>query len=107
MSELLQFLYKIQPTREDMLAEGHTPEEAQITSEHFEYLRRLTAEGVVILAGRTLNTDSSSFGIVILQTSSEDEARSIMNNDPGVRKGLMKAELYPYRIALMVNAIEE
>lgn len=84
-----------------MLTEGPTPEEA--VGEHFAYLQRLLAEGVVILAGRTLNADESSYGIVIFEAGSEDEARAIMHGDPDVRQGVMCAELSPYRIALMAK----
>jgi len=96
-----QFIYVIQPTRPVMLSEGSTHEEDQIISEHFDYSKSLTDQGVVILAGRTLNTDENSFGIVIIQAATEDEAKEIVNNDPAVRQGVMRAELYPYRIALM------
>lgn len=103
MSDIAQYLYKIQPTRPGMLAEGPTPEEEAIVSQHFAYLQRLLAEGVVILAGRTLNTDESSFGIVIFQARSPEEARRVMDEDPAVQTGVMRAELYPYRVALMAN----
>ena len=56
---------------------------------------------MVLLAGRTLNTDPSSFGIVILTADTEQEARRIMHNDPAVKARVMRAELYPYRIALL------
>lgn len=97
----LQFLYRIQPTRAAMLTAGPTPEEQAIVGQHFNYLKDLTAKGVVILAGRTLNTDESSFGIVIFRAESEEAARAIMNGDPAVAKGVMKAALFPYRVALM------
>jgi uncharacterized protein YciI len=64
-------------------------------------LKDLKEKGVVILAGRTLNTDSSSFGIVIFRVDSEDAAHKIMENDPAVVNRVMRAELYPYRIAFM------
>lgn len=94
------FLYKIQPTRPEMLTDGATPDEEQAISEHFEYLQKLVASGVVLLAGRTLNTDASSFGIVIFLADSEAQARQIMQQDPAVSRRVMHAELYPYRIAL-------
>jgi len=96
-----EFLYRIQPSRAEMLTNGPTPEESVIVSEHFEYLKRLADEGVVVLFGRTLNTDPSCFGIVIFRAESEDAARRIMENDPAVRQGVMRAELFPYRIAGM------
>ena len=96
-----QYLYRIQPTRPAMLREGTTPQEAEIVGEHFDYLRDLTARGVVLLAGRTLNTDDSSFGIVIFEAESEAVARAVVESDPAVRAGVMRAELFPYRIALL------
>ena len=53
--------------------------------------------------GRTLNTDESSFGIVIFRARSEEAARAVMNADPAVQAGGMRARLFPYRIALMAN----
>jgi len=100
MSDPSLFLYRIQPVRPEMLSVGETAEEEQTISEHFSYLKDLTEAGVVLLAGRTLNTDHSSFGIVIFSASSEEEARQIMLDDPAVKRRVMRAELYPYRIAL-------
>jgi uncharacterized protein len=88
-----------------MLSVGSTPEEDQIISQHFAYLKDLTDAGVVYLAGRTLNIDPSSFGIVILTASSEQEACQIMQNDPAVKQQVMRAELYPFRIALSATNI--
>ena len=105
MSLVTHYLYKIQPTRLEMLIQDPTPEEEAIVSEHFAYLEQLTEQGVVVLAGRTLNTDASSFGIVILRTHSEEAARDIMHNDPAVKHHMMRAELYPYRIALAAKAL--
>ena len=101
MSESDQYLYKIQPTRQEMLSEGPTPEEEGVVGEHFTYLQELTARGLLILAGRTLNTDESSFGIVIFRAFSEEAAQKVMENDPAVRQDVMKAEIFPFRIALM------
>ena len=103
MVETQEYLYVIQPTRGEMLSAGPTQREEEIVSQHFAYLEALTGRGVVILAGRTLNTDESSFGIVIFRAESEEAARAIMNADPAVQAGVMRARLFPYRIALMAN----
>jgi len=79
---LAQFLYRIQPIRHDMLANGSTEFETRTVSEHFNYLKQLTNEGVVILAGRTQTTDYSSFGIVLFNPETVEAAREIMMNDP-------------------------
>jgi uncharacterized protein YciI len=94
------FLYRIQPTRLGMLTEGPTDREARIVGEHFSYLERLVAKGTVLMAGRTLNADESTFGIVVFLAESEAQARELVRNDPAVENGLMRAELFPYRVAL-------
>jgi uncharacterized protein YciI len=95
-----QYLYRIAPTRPTMLTEGLTPEEERVISDHFAYLEAGVAEGVVLLAGRTLNTDASTFGIVILRAATEAEARRRMEADPAVQRGVMSAALFPFRVAL-------
>jgi uncharacterized protein YciI len=84
-----------------MLTEGPTERESEITSQHFAYHKGLVEKGVVILAGRTLNDDESTFGIVILNAKTEEIAQGIVANDPAVREGVMRAELFPYRVALI------
>lgn len=103
MSDLSQFLYRIQPTRPEMLSGESTPDEDRIVGEHFAYLKDLAAQGTVILAGRTLNTDPSSFGIIIFLAESEAAAETIVQNDPAVQQGVMNAELFPYRVAILEN----
>ena len=100
MEETRHYLYRIQPTRYEMLTEGATPEEDEIIGEHFAYLEGLTMEGVAILVGRTLTTDQDTMGIVIFTARSDGEARALMNADPAVSKGVMRAKLFPFRIAL-------
>lgn len=101
------FLYKIQPVRPEMLTEGGTPEEDALIGQHFAYLQRLTEAGVVFLAGRTLNTDPTSFGIVVFHAADEGAARQIMHADPAVQARVMRAELYPFRVALLAKPHNE
>ena len=96
---MMQFLYKITPSRLGMVIEGPTDGEAAIITKHFNYLKSLTDQGTVLLFGRTQNSDANTFGITIFRAASEDEARSIMNSDPAVKGGVMRAELYPYKVA--------
>lgn len=101
MPPKLEYLYKIQPTRPAMLVDGPTERESEIVTQHFDYLNELLAAGTLILAGRTQNTDESSFGIVIFRVASDEEAQKIMEDDPAVQQGVMRAELFPYRVALI------
>ena len=96
-----QWLYLLKPTRLGMVTEGPTPKEAEVVSRHFAHLEALTEKGVMILVGRTQNEDESTFGIAIFEAEDNSAAREIMESDPAVREGVMKAELYPYKVALM------
>jgi uncharacterized protein YciI len=91
------FMYVLHPLAFDTLDEM-TETHQRIARTHFEYLKRLSAEDAVVVAGRT---EKAEIGIVVLETDSESSARSIMENDPAVKHGLMKATLYPYRLALL------
>lgn len=96
-----EYLYHIQPTRLAMLTEGAAPEEEELVSQHFAYLQGLLAQGKLILAGRTQHAGDDTFGVIIFRSESDEAARQIVENDPAVKGGVMRARLYPYRVALM------
>ena len=95
-----EFLYKLQLVRGDMLRTGPTEAEQAAVAEHFAYLQGLNAQGVIILVGRTLTTDEKTMGLAVFRAESEDAARQIMNADPAVKKGVMTATLYPFKVVL-------
>jgi len=68
--------------------------------EHVSYLKEKTDRGIVLLAGRTQNVDESCFGIVVFRAETKEEAQVMMNEDPAVANGIMRAELYPFKVAV-------
>jgi uncharacterized protein YciI len=58
----------------------------------------LLTEGKLIMAGPET---TGKFGLCVIETGSEQEARHIMENDPAVKSGIVSAELYPYRVSLI------
>jgi uncharacterized protein YciI len=98
-----QYLYRIQPTRLAMLTDGGTPEEQATVGRHFAYLQQLMADGVLILAGRTLNADESTFGIAIFNAADDNAAQQILRDDPAIQGGVMRGEIFPYRVALIAE----
>lgn len=96
-----QYLYQFEATRPELIVNPDAWSEAEIriASDHFAYLRQATQDGIVILAGRSL--DGVGPAIVILETRSEEEARRFMEADPFVATGLMRATLHPFRAALV------
>jgi uncharacterized protein YciI len=91
-----QFLYLLKPTRLGMITGAPTPEEAETIAHHFAYLECLTGKGVMILVGRTQNNDENTFGIAVFEAEDESATRGIMENDPAVAGGVMRATLCPY-----------
>jgi uncharacterized protein YciI len=77
-----------------------TPEEQTVVSEHFAHLAALTEQGVMLFVGRTQDNSPRTFGVAVFQAEADEQAQAIMNSDPAVRKGVMHAELFPFRIAL-------
>ena len=77
-----------------------TDRENALVGDHFRQLQQLQSEGRLILAGRTLNEDEKMFGIIILECRDEAEAKAIMEKDAAVKGGIMKAELFPFQVAL-------
>jgi uncharacterized protein YciI len=91
-----EYLYLTHPLR-DGFFEQTTPEEDIIMEEHFQYLKRATDAGIVLLAGPCLD---NTFGITVFTARNDEAARSFMLNDPSVLKNVMMAELHPLRISL-------
>lgn len=99
MAFVPQFLYQIRPTRPEMLNTGPTERETQIVDAHFAYLKGLCNQGVVLMAGRTLNPDDG-FGLVVVVAESQEQAAEVVANDPAVKDRVMTAALFPFRVAL-------
>lgn len=80
------------------------PDEAyQVLSSHFQYLKKLTEDGVAILVGRTVRhpMTENDFGICIFEASSKEEAQQIMENDPTIKNKIMYATLYDFSLSLL------
>lgn len=78
-----------------------TERDNNAVAEHFKRLQEATAQGTVILAGRTSEPPDKTFGIVIFEAPSETAAGEFMRTDPTVVAGVMTATLHPYSVALL------
>ncbi len=77
-----------------------TDKEKTAAGKHFERLKKATADGKVILAGRTTESLDKTFGLVVFEADSEAAASAFMKEDPAVVAGVMTATLHPYSVAL-------
>ena len=100
MADTPQFLYRIVPTRPEMLVSGPTEREMQIMQAHFVHLQKLAADGVVLMAGRTVETGAATWGVVVFTVPSLADAEGVMRSDPAIAQGVMHCELFPYRVAV-------
>ena len=94
------YMYTLKPARVAIMTEGPTESEAAIVAKHWDYTLDLHNRGKLIFAGRTLITNEDSFASVVIHAESEEEARAIMEADPGVREEIFSACLYPYQVLL-------
>lgn len=99
--EKKQFIYILKLIPSLLNKNNWTEREEKIVDRHFDRLQKLLVGGKLILAGKTAGIDEKTFGIVILEVESEEEAAAIMRNDPTVAEGIMTAELYSYKVALI------
>lgn len=91
------YLYKTELTRPER-AESMPEEDERIIEEHFRYLKDMLDAGELLMAGPCLDF---AFGVVVFEASSITTARKIMENDPAVKSGVMKAELHPFKVSLL------
>lgn len=70
---------------------------------HAAYMRKLFAEGRMLAAGPTVNTEGATpladGGVILLRAASLDEAKAVMAADPAVTAGLFVGEVRTWRVA--------
>jgi uncharacterized protein len=91
------YYFKLVPPR-PTFAQDMTAEERALMEEHGAYCAREFEAGKLLLYGPVLAPDGA-FGVGILEVTDEAEARQFGENDPSVRAGLNRFEIYPMRVA--------
>jgi uncharacterized protein YciI len=95
MSEWIFFLH----TDRENFAATMTEAERAVWAEHFERLKRLLAEGTLIMAGPTLGRINT--GITVIEAPDEAAARKIMEEDPTIVSGFARGELRGFKVSLL------
>jgi len=98
-AQKLQFFMKLVPPRATFPADI-TPDEYKLMQQHADYWAEQFKKGTVLIIGPVLDP-KGAFGIAVLETATEEEARTLAMNDPSVRAGLNKVELSPMHVFLM------
>lgn len=100
MTKRNHFFAIIRPYRKDFITNPNEQED-KVMSDHFHYLKLLLKQKKLLLAGPTL-TPEDPYGIIILETETEDEAKKLLENDPSVIARIQKiADFKPIRLSLI------
>ena len=89
----MQFAYVVQPAFDRAFLARATQDERAVVQEHGGWLQARYAEGRVVFAGRCYD---GPFGLVVLDAGNEEQARQLMEQDPSIRAGVQRADLYPF-----------
>ena len=95
---MAEWIYFLHTPREDFAA-TMTDEERRVWGLHFERLKRLLADGTLIMAGPTLGRINT--GIAVIEAPDEATARQIMEEDPTITGGFATGELRGFEVSLL------
>lgn len=95
---MAEWIYFIHAPRENFAA-TMTDDERAAWSVHFDRLKRLLADGTLIMAGPTVGTINT--GIAVFEAPDEAAARRIMEEDPAIAGGFATGELRPFVVSLL------
>ena len=95
---MAQWIYFLYAPREDFAA-TMTAKERRVWGLHFERLKRLLAEGTLIMAGPTLGRINT--GIAVFEATDEAAARRLMDEDPAILAGFATGELRGFQVSLL------
>jgi uncharacterized protein YciI len=98
-AQKLHFLLKLIPPRTTFV-DDMTPAEERLMQQHADYWAEQFKKGTVLIIGPVLDP-KGPWGMAVLETATEEEARTLALNDPSVTAGLNKVELSPMRLFLM------
>jgi uncharacterized protein YciI len=90
------YFFKLIPPR-TTFPRDITDEEKVLMGEHSDYFQQQFAAGKLLLYGPVM-APAGAFGVGILEVADEAEARQFGENDPSVRAGLNRWEIYPMRV---------
>ena len=90
------YFFKLIPPR-PTFPQDISEEEKRLMNEHGQYFHEQFTAGRVLLYGPVMAKDGT-FGLGVLEVEDEAEARRFGENDPSVRAGLNRFEIYPIQI---------
>jgi uncharacterized protein YciI len=71
------------------------PEFAEVMKQHHAFVKQMTDQGKLAIAGPFLSSQGELLGISIFRVGA-DEAVTLTQSDPAVKAGLVKTEIHPW-----------
>lgn len=93
-----QFLYKLIPPRPTFDQDMSASERA-VMEQHFAYWGDLTEKKIAIVYGPVLDPNGV-WGLAVIDVNDEPQALTVGRNDPAVRSGLSRFEIYPVQLVM-------
>lgn len=93
------WVYFVEPVRGQGFVNAPTDGEEMRVEQHDQRLKQLTKEGIVLLAGPTM--DPPYTGMVIFKARNRAEAERIMFDDPAIKHGVFSSRLAPMELSLV------
>ena len=79
-----------------------TDSERRVMQEHVVYWTALRDKGIAIVFGPVLDP-KGVWGVAVVETSDEANARALLVNDPVEKAGLGRIEIYPMGLGTIVR----
>jgi len=93
-----QFALLMKATGPEFFKKVEEPDGKLLVEKHFKKLQSLTAQGVCIFSGHSLNSDESGFGIIVVRVDSEAAAQKIIDDDDLVKAGMVRGTIFPFQV---------
>jgi uncharacterized protein len=90
------FFFKLIPPRASF-PHDITSQEQELMDEHAHYFQQQFDAGKLLIYGPVM-APNGAFGLGVLEVADEAEARQFGENDPSVRAGFNRWEIYPMRV---------
>lgn len=92
------FVFKLIPPR-PTFAQDMTEEETNIMKHHVVYWTDMADRGIALIFGPVLDP-KGAYGLGIIEVENEDEVHTLAADDPAVKSGLGRMEIYPMQAVL-------
>lgn len=87
------FMFKLHPPR-PTFAMDMNEKEKKLMQQHAAFWNDLLAKGTALVYGPVIDP-KGTYGLAIIETDSDIEAKAICDNDPTIKAGLHTYELHP------------